>query len=130
VLVCGVCLGVFAAVGGFAYIGYRVDRGDAVAALESYLDEIKASNYSDAYDRLCDGAKEGMSVEEYAQRFHPPRLVGYRVGEVSMVDQDGESGYDIAVALDLQDGQAVTETFFVFSRASDVDRYYVCPPGL
>ena len=29
----------------------------------------------------------------------------------------------------LDDGQTRTESYFVFSKASDIDRYYVCPPG-
>jgi hypothetical protein len=128
-LMCGVCLGLFAGIGGFAYLGYRLDKADAVAALTDYLDDVKARNYPAAYDRLCDEARAGVTREDYAQRFRPPLPVSFRIGEVSMADRDAESGYDIAVELQLDDGQARTESYFVFSKASDIDRYYVCPPG-
>ena len=70
-----------------------------------------------------------MSREEYAQRFRPPLPVSFRIGDVSMADRDDDSGYDIAVELRLDDGQTRAESYFVFSRASNIDRYYVCPPG-
>lgn len=128
-LVCGVCLGLVAGLGGFTYLGYRLDKADAVAALTDYLDDVKARNYPDAYDRLCDKAKAGVSRAEYAQRFRPPLPVSFRIGEVSMADQDDDTGYDIAVEAQLDDGKMRTETYFVFSKASNLDRYYVCPPG-
>ena len=127
---CGVCLGLIAAFGGFAYLGYRVDKADAVAALRDYLEDVQAGNYPAAYDRLCDKAKAGVSREEYAQRFPPPRLVSFRIGDVSVADRDSDSGYDVVVELRLGDGLTRTETYFVFSRASNLDRYYVCPPGI
>ena len=128
-LLCGVCLGLFAGIGGFAYLGYRIDKADAVAALTDYLDDVKARNYPDAYDQLCDKAKAGVTREEYARRFRPPLPVSFRIGDVSMADQGADTGYDIAVEVSLDDGQTRTESYFVFSRSSNVDRYYVCPPG-
>ena len=46
-----------------------------------------------------------------------------------MADQGADTGYDIAVEVSLDDGQTRTESYFVFSRSSNVDRYYVSPPG-
>jgi hypothetical protein len=128
-LLCGICLGLFAGIGGFAYLGYRLDKGDAVTALTDYLNDIQARNYPAAYDRLCAEAQTGVSREQYAQRFRPPLPVSFRIGDVSMADRDAGSGYDIAVELRLDNGQTRTERYFVFSKDSNVDRYYVCPPG-
>ena len=128
-LLCGVCLGLFAGIGGFAYLGYRLDKADAVAALTDYLVDVKARNYPAAYDRLCDTARAGVSPEEYLQQFRPPLPVSFRIGDVSMADQDADTGYDIVVELDLDDGQTRTERYFVFSKGGNLDRYYVCPPG-
>jgi hypothetical protein len=70
-----------------------------------------------------------VTREEYAQRFRPPLPVSFRIGDVSMADQGDDTGYDIAVEVRLDDGQTRTESYFVFSTSSNVDRYYVCPPG-
>jgi hypothetical protein len=123
------CLGLIAGLGGLTYLGYRVDRADAVSALRDYLEEIRAENYPAAYDRLCDNAKTGVSRDEYAQRFLPPRLASFRIGETSLATHNGEDGYDVAVELRFEDGQTRTERYFVFSRTDNVDRYYICPPG-
>jgi hypothetical protein len=123
------CLGLFAGLGGFAYLGYRFDRADAVSALRDYLEEIRTGNHPAAYDRLCDKAKTAVSREEYAQRFPPPRLASFRIGDTSLATHDGEDGYDVKVELRFEDGQPRTESYFVFSRTDNVDRYYICPPG-
>lgn len=123
------CFGLLAMIGGVTYLGYRVDKADAVAALRDYLEVVEAGNYPAAYDRLCDKAKGGVSREEYAQRFPPPRLVSFRIGDASMANRDADSGYDVEVELRLDDGQTRTETYFVFSKVSNVDLYYICPPG-
>ncbi|HET7039762.1 MAG TPA: hypothetical protein VFH97_07730 [Gemmatimonadales bacterium] len=128
-LVCAACVGLLAAIGGFAYLGYRLDKADAVAALRDYLEDVRAENYTGAYDRLCDKAKAGVSREEFGQQFPPPRLVSFRIGDASLADRGADSGYDVEVELHLDDGQARTEIYFVFSKTSDVDRYYICPPG-
>lgn len=123
------CLGLFAGIGGFAYLGYRLDRADAVSALRDYFEEIRAGNYPAAYDRLCDKAKTGVSREGYAQRFPPPRLASFHIGDTSLATHDGEDGYDVVVELRFEDGQTRTERYFVFSRTDNIDRYYICPPG-
>jgi hypothetical protein len=129
-LLCGVCLGLFAGIGGFAYLGgYRLDKADAVTALTDYLDDVQARNYPAAYDRLCATAQANLTREEFAQRFRAPLPVSFRIGEVSMADRDADTGYDIAAEIRLADGQTRTERYFVFSRDSNVDRYYICPRG-
>jgi len=126
VVLCCVC---GLAIGGFVFLGYRLDKGDAVAALTDYLEDVRAENYTAAYDQLCDEAKAGVSREEFGQRFPQPRLVSFRIGDASLADRGADSGYDVEVEVRLDDGQTRTETYFVFSKTSDVDRYYICPPG-
>ena len=109
------------------YVGYRLDRHDAVAALTDYLENVKAKNYPAAYDKLCDTAKAGVSRQEYGQRFPPPRLVSFVIADASLSYVGGEEGHDVDVNVRLDDGQTRTETYFVFSKVSDVDRYYICP---
>ena len=124
------CLGLVAGLGGFVYLGYRLDQADAVSAQRDYLEEIRAGNYPAAYDRLCDRAKTGVSREEYAQRFPPPRLASFHIGDASFATHDGEVGHDVVVELRFEGGQTRTERYFVFSRTDNADRYYICPPGV
>ena len=123
------CLCGVGVIGGLGYLGYRLDRTDAVAALTQYLEEIRDQNYEAAYDRLCDEAKAGASRAEYGQHFPPPRLVSFQIGAASNADRSGEVGHNVQVKLHLDDGQVRTERYFVFSRSGDVNRYYICPPG-
>ena len=109
------------------YVGYRLDRHDAVAALTDYLENVRARNYPAAYDKLCDTAKTGVSRQEYGQRFPAPRLVSFVIADASLSYVGGEEGHDVDVDVQLDDGQTRTETYFVFSKVSDVDRYYICP---
>jgi hypothetical protein len=128
VVVLCLCLGVAGGIGGgVLYLGHRQDKTDAVNSLQAYLEYVGLKNYPAAYDRLCDEAKAGVSREEYAQRFPPPRLMSFLIKDVSTATRDGEEGYNVKVELRLESGRTRTETYFVFSTSSDTDTYYVCP---
>jgi hypothetical protein len=108
-------------------LGYLADRHGEVAELTDYLENIRDQNYPAAYDKLCDSAKTGVSRQEYGQRFPPPRIVSFVIADTTFTKVAGEEGHDVDVDVRLDDGQTRTETYFVFNKASDVDRYYVCP---
>jgi hypothetical protein len=122
--ICGV-----AGIGGFIYLGYRIDKQDAVSALTQYLEKVRAKNYSAAYDQLCDDAKRRVTREEFGAQ-SGPALVDFRIGESSLADRGDDSGYDIKVDVKREDGNPRTETYFVFSKDTNLDRYYICPPGI
>ena len=84
VLVCG---GGVVGLGLFAAGSEDLVRSQAMSTVRSYLDDVRAADYSDAYDLLCDDVTAGLSESGFASRMRDDRLTGYTVLSASVAPQ-------------------------------------------
>jgi hypothetical protein len=127
VLVC--CLGGVVGFGGLIWFGIESDKQASVAALEDHLDAIVDREYGRAYDVLCESSQREQDLAEFERQAEQPRLVRYRIGEVTEAE-DGEAiGHEIEVDLTFADGATRNELYFVYTEGWDVYEYTVCPLG-
>jgi len=80
--------GVFG-VGGLFYYGYNTLQGDAVTVVESYLGDLQAGRYEQAYGRLCAESRAERSVTRFTEDEQSAgRVATFRVSDEIQVDQD------------------------------------------
>ncbi|SNY34863.1 Rv0361 family membrane protein [Paractinoplanes atraurantiacus] len=91
VLVCG---GGVAALIGLVSAGSSALQEQAHAAVDDYLNALKAGNYAAAYDDLCESARRRESQADFRARVSAEEpIVSWRLGEADLT-------YDISVPVE------------------------------
>jgi len=81
---------VLACVGGVVGFGLLASgsedlvRSQAMSTVRSYLGDVRAADYSSAYDLLCGDITSGLSESGFASRMGDDRLVNYTVNSASI----------------------------------------------
>jgi hypothetical protein len=79
------CGGGLAAGIGLVVTGARAINEQAKVVVESYLNDVRAARYDDAYDHLCDALQERETPKEFATRVSDePKIDEFRVGNVEL----------------------------------------------
>jgi hypothetical protein len=86
-LVC--CGGGVFGVGGLFYYTYNTAQDRAQTEVETYLGDLQAGRFPQAYARLCDEARAERSVNEFTEDEQAAgQVVSYQVSDRVQVDQD------------------------------------------
>jgi hypothetical protein len=82
------CGGGLAAVIGLFITGTRAINEQAQTVVTSYLDDVRAGRYSEAYDLLCDDLQGRETRGQFAARVSDePRINEFVVGDVSILTE-------------------------------------------
>ena len=115
--------GVFG-VGGLLYYSYNSQQDRATAEVQSYLGDLQAGRYPQAYGRLCAEARVDRSADAFAQDEQTAgQVVGYQISDRIRVDQD--RNWVVTAQVSRQGGAPRAELFpVVFETGSTAS---VCP---
>ncbi len=84
VLCCG---GTVFGVGTVVVTGYDDLRKEARTTVSGYLTDLQASNWNDAYDRLCRAAQQRETPSQFADRMSgQPAVTGFTLGVTEMTN--------------------------------------------
>lgn len=113
-------------VGGFGYFVYRIaedTEDDAREAVVTYLEDIQAERYGDAYDSLCDEVRDDQTEQEFVDEMssRPKKFNDFEVTDTSLEDGD----YLVKVTLKFPDNTTDRERYNVVIEGESDLR--VCP---
>lgn len=114
-------------IGGFGYFVYRITEDmedDARGAVSDYLDDVKNERYSDAYDSLCDEARDDQTEAEFTQEMQA-RAKKFSDFDVTDSSVGGDGDYTIKVKLTFPDNSTDRENYDVVIEGDNDLR--VCP---
>jgi hypothetical protein len=110
---------------GLVITGTQAINERAQVAVGSYLDDVRAGRYDDAYDALCPELRRRESAREFADRVaDEPSISGYDLRDVQVA-----SNADAAVVLpvDVRYSEGSAETLrFKLEQDSNTGEFEVC----
>ena len=119
------CGGGVSGVGGLVYFTYSRQQDDAMTSVETYLGDLRAGRYEQAYGRLCYQARSVRSADEFAARQRAAgQVTGFRIDEEIQVGQD--SDWLLTAQVTRAGNAPRTETFPV-TFDDDTNTATVCP---
>jgi len=118
-LVC--CIGGVIGIAALLLTSVQAIDEQARTTVRHYLDAVRAQEYDDAYDLLCDAAQQRESRDEFAQRVSgEPDISSYRLEKTQVTDQ-------VIVPAELRFAGGDSETInFVLDQDSTTGAFEVC----
>jgi hypothetical protein len=99
------------AVGGLVIAAIPALNERAQAAVGDYLDALVAGDWEQAYELRCEEDQQAESLAEFTRRVsEPPRIESYELGEINLMDPQGEQ-LELPVDLVYDDGRQERETY-------------------
>jgi hypothetical protein len=109
---------------GLIITGTQAINERAQVAVGSYLDDVRAGRYDDAYEALCPELRQRESAREFADRVaDEPSITGYDLRDVQV--RNAEAAVVLPVDVRYSEGSAETLRFRL-EQDSDTGEFEVC----
>jgi hypothetical protein len=83
-----VCVGGLFGLGGLLVFGSQMILDQSRAAVVDYLTALKAEDFGNAYEQLCDAQRETIDRREFARSFaNEPRIATFTVGDPELTER-------------------------------------------
>jgi hypothetical protein len=118
------CGGGLAAGIGLIVTGMEAVNERARAAVGSYLDDVRAGRYDDAYEALCPELRQRESAREFADRLEDePSISGYDLRDVQVRNTEAA----VVLPVDVRYAEGSAETLrFKLEQDSSTGEFEVC----
>lgn len=115
------CIGGLVGIGGLMVTTVQAINEQAQKTVGSYLDALRAEEYDDAYDLLCDSVQGEESKEEFASRVaSEPRVASFQLSDPEIANR-----IIVPARIQFADGDADTLRF-VLERDNQTGTFEVC----